>query len=113
LERTLIATLAVVAALLSPLLPVGGPVPPPICANPDVLDRVYQRLWLREAYAVLDRQQVSEEPTGSGDLVRCEVCVKVYAYDAPRAGMTPLLGCEQHGYFVQTVRGGLILLSVK
>ena len=106
-----------VAIALVALLLAGGPAsagapPRPVCANPDVLDWVAQNLRERHVYARLDPRTVRESPGAAGDVVRCGVCVEVFAYDADRYGMTPLVRCEAHGYVVRARPNGFLILSV-
>ena len=87
--------------------------PTPICASPDVIGLVEERLRASRPYAELDRRSVSEAPDPSPNTVRCGVRVKVVTFDAPHHGMVPLVGLENHLYAVRPVSGGFVLLFVR
>ena len=110
--------MALVAMLLAAGPPAWAGFPPwddapsSVCANPDVLDWVRQHLRARAPYARIDPRTVNEAPDPVVDVVRCGVCAQVFVYDPVRARMTPLPGCQAHGYRVWARPNGFVVLSL-
>jgi hypothetical protein len=86
--------------------------PSSVCANPDVLDWVRQHLRARKPYARIDPRTVNEVPGEAADVVRCGVCAQVFVYDPARARLTPVAGCDAHGYRVRARPNGFVVLSL-
>jgi hypothetical protein len=105
--------LAVTASLLSVALGLGNPAsagaPGPVCRVPTVVDEMSRRIHEGNYYARVDPRLVTETPTPTPNLVRCQVCVLETPYDTPRFGSRPVRRCTPRQFEVHILPQGFVV----
>ena len=98
-----------VAAILMPFVPSRAGVPGPMCQVPSVVALIEQELPTNSYYTRLDPRLISESPTPDPNLVRCYVCVTIFAYDTSRFDGVPVARCEGRLFTVRAVPHGFVV----
>jgi hypothetical protein len=101
--------LAAVFALLGGHAAVAGRLPPPVCAQPAVLERVGEILRHAGRPMRLDPSPIGEVSTGPGALVYCAVRGQALAYDTNRYAMLPVEQRLVIRYTLELRRNGIFV----
>ncbi len=81
----------------------------PICREPSVLEAMERDVRVRNFYARIDQDDVTEIPGDNQNSVRCGVCVLTLSYDARRLQIQPTRWCVYREFVVQALRHGFIV----
>ncbi|OYV38405.1 MAG: hypothetical protein B7Z80_10140 [Rhodospirillales bacterium 20-64-7] len=89
--------------------PAGAHEQGPVCRVPTVVDEMARQIRTANHYAQVDARLVTEQPTATPNLVRCQVCVLDAPYDMPRFGPQPIRRCIAHGFEIRILQAGYVV----
>jgi hypothetical protein len=101
--------LMVVLSLLAATAPAMAGNRGPVCREPSVVDEMTRQIRDRDYYSKVDPRLVTETPTDTPNLVRCQVCVQSAPYAMTGLGERPIRQCLEHGFDVQILRDGFVV----
>ncbi len=84
-----------------------------VCRQPSVVDEMTREVLEQDYYSRVDPTLVTETPTTTVNMVRCQVCVESAPYDMPRFGDRPVRRCLEHGFEVRILHGGFVVRDLK
>jgi hypothetical protein len=85
----------------------------PVCRQASVVDEMTREIVDQNYYSEVDPRLVTETPTASPNVVRCQVCVLSAPYDTIRFGDRPIRQCLEHGFEVLILRNGFVVSDLK
>lgn len=101
---------------LSSLVTVGSAIAGergPACRQASVVDEMTRQITARDYYTKVDPKLVTETPTATANLVRCQVCVQFAPYDTMRFGDQPIRRCLEHSFEVRILRSGFVVRDLR
>ena len=81
----------------------------PICRVRSVVDVMAREIRRHDHYARVEKQQISEYPAVTPNVVLCAVPAWTLRYDAWRNGNLPLVYPERYEFRVQALLGGYVV----
>jgi hypothetical protein len=85
----------------------------PDCRQPTVIDEMAREIDDRNYYGKVDPKLVTETPTGSPNVVPCQVCALSAPYDTTRLGNRAIKQCLEHGFEVLILRSGFVVRDLR
>ena len=85
----------------------------PVCRQDSVVDEMTRQIISRDYYGEVDPNLVTETPTGTMNVVRCQVCVQFAPYDTTRFGDRPIRQCLEHGFEVRILSSGFVVRDLR
>lgn len=84
--------------------------PPPVCAQPEVLQLLSERMRHAGRGQLVEPGSINERPGSRPGLVHCAARVEVATYDITRFGSVPVITVNVVQYAVELRRNGVFLL---
>ena len=84
-----------------------------VCRQDSVVDEMTRQIISRDYYSEVDPNLITETPTGTINLVRCQVCVQFAPYDTTRFGDRPIKRCLEHEFEVRILSSGFVVRDLR
>ena len=85
----------------------------PVCREPTVVDEMTREIRTQQYYSQVDPALVTEQPTATSNVVRCQVCVQFAPFNMTRFGERPIRQCLAHEFEVRIVQSGFVVRDLR